>query len=317
MPKTSSTTTAGTGGAAIKPAPDRVRKNASDAKRKAASSRAENRAAQPASPTLADAHVDGPTPPRRKAGRPRREVAGQAPNTGGPALDRARILEAALVLIDRHGPQAFNIRELAQMLRVFPSAIYWYVPSRNDLVSGAVALAMNGVADDLGAGRWQDRLRALLHRYRDVLRRHPKLAPLVASELIYNAAFDATLLDHLVQLLEDAGFAGPDLIDAYNVVFAAMCGFATMELSTAPPDDGEAWEAACRTQIAGIDSARQPALARHADAMQNRAFVLRWSSGSSRPLDSGFEAWVDVIVRGVESRARALRRAASAPASAG
>jgi len=248
-----------------------------------------------------------PTPPRR-AGRPRKT--GDA--AGGAALSRESILQAALALIDRQGPQAFNIRELAQALKVFPSAIYWYVPSRNELISGAVALAMNGVADDLVTGRWQDRLVALLRRYREVLRRHPRLAPLVASELIYNATFDATMLDHLVQLLEDAGFAGADLVDAYNVVFAAMCGFATMELSTAPAEDAQAWESACRAQIARVDALRQPALARHLGAMQNRAFVLRWSSGDGQPLDSGFEAWVDVIVRGVESRAKALRRAAAA-----
>jgi len=252
-------------------------------------------------------------PPPRRAGRPRKT--GDA--AGGAALSRESILQAALALIDRQGPQAFNIRELAQALKVFPSAIYWYVPSRNELISGAVALAMNGVADDLVTGRWQARLAALLRRYREVLRRHPRLAPLVASELIYNATFDATMLDHLVQLLEDAGFAGADLVDAYNVVFAAMCGFATMELSTAPAEDAQAWESACRAQIARVDAARQPALARHLDAMQNRAFVLRWSSGDGQPLDSGFEAWVDVIVRGVESRARALRTTAKAsrPAS--
>ena len=253
------------------------------------------------------------SPPPRRAGRPRKT----ADAAGGAALSRESILQAALALIDRQGPQAFNIRELAQALKVFPSAIYWYVPSRNELISGAVALAMNGVADDLVTGRWQARLAALLRRYREVLRRHPRLAPLVASELIYNATFDATMLDHLVQLLEDAGFAGADLVDAYNVVFAAMCGFATMELSTAPAEDAQAWESACRAQIARVDAARQPALARHLDAMQNRAFVLRWSSGDGQPLDSGFEAWVDVIVRGVESRARALRTAAKAsrPAS--
>lgn len=248
------------------------------------------------------------TPPPRRAGRPRKQQA----DAGSAALGRQVILEAALALIDRQGPQSFNIRELAQELKVFPSAIYWHVPSRNELVSGAVALAMNGVADDLGTGRWQDRLAALLRRYRAVLRRHPRLAPLVASELIYNATFDATMLDHLVQLLEDAGFDGPDLVDAYNVVFAAMCGFATMELSTAPAEGGETWEAACKAQMAQVDAQRQPALARHLDALQNRAFVLRWSSGDGRPLDSGFEAWVDVIVRGVESRARAQKRAAAA-----
>lgn len=246
--------------------------------------------------------------PPRGPGRPRKPLPGTSPSAGLQPLDRDRILEAALSLIDRHGLQAFNIRALADSLKVFPAAIYWHVPSRNGLVSGAVALAMHGIVDGLDATRsdpWQDRLRALLRRYREVIRSHPRLAPLVASELIGNAEFDAALLDHVLQLLEDAGFAGDALRDAYNVVFAAMCGFATMELSSVPQDEAQAWEASCRAQIAGVDAQRHPALSRHVRALENRAFVLRWSSGEAQPLESGFEVWVDVIVRGLEARAAA------------
>lgn len=249
------------------------------------------------------------TPPTR-VGRPRKQPATRGA-VAAPVLGRERILEAALALIDAHGPQAFNIRELARVLNVAPAAIYWHVPSRNELVSGAAALVLNGVADDIAPGRWQDRLRTLLQRYREVLQRHPRLAPLVASEMLCNAAFDAVLLDHVVHLLEDAGFSGAGLVDAYNVVIAAMCGFATLELSAAPDEDPESWEAACRAQLAGVDVLRQPALARHLGALENRAFVLRWSSGTDQPLASGFEAWMDVIVRGLESRARTLRKTVS------
>ena len=240
-------------------------------------------------------------PVKPRVGRPRKLPA-------APVLGRERILDAALALIDAHGPQAFNIRELAAQLGVAPAAIYWHVPSRNELISGAAARVMNGVADDIAPGPWQVRLRALLQRYRDVLQRHPKLAPLVASEMLCNAAFDAVLLDHVVQLLEDAGFDGPALVDAYNVVIAAMCGFATLELSAPPAEGVGDWEAACRVQLAQVDATRHPALARHLGALENRAFVLRWSSGTDRPMASGFEAWTDVIVRGLEARARALRQ---------
>ncbi|MDB5849841.1 MAG: hypothetical protein JWP29_3593 [Rhodoferax sp.] len=248
-------------------------------------------------------------PVKPRVGRPRKLPLARGA-AAAPVLGRERILDAALALIDAHGPQAFNIRELAAQLGVAPAAIYWHVPSRNALISGAAARVMNGVADDIAPGRWQDRLRALLHRYRGMLQRHPKLAPLVASEMLGNAAFDAVLLDHVVRLLEDAGFDGAALVDAYNVVIAAMCGFATLELSAAPAEDVGEWEAACRAQLARVDAVRQPALARHLGALENKAFLLRWSSGTDRPLGSGFDAWTDVIVRGLEARARALRRAA-------
>ena len=42
------------------------------------------------------------------------------------------------------------------------------------------------------------------------------------------------------------GVEGEALVDAFNVVVAALCGFATLELSTAPAATGEDWAAACR-----------------------------------------------------------------------
>ena len=244
-----------------------------------------------------------PKPPRKLPGRPRQQ-------DGGAALGRERILQAALALIDRDGLPAFNIRALAATLGVYPAAIYWHVPNRDALVSGAIALALDDVAAGVPAGPWQARLRAVLQRYRDALRRHPQLAPVVASELAYNAAFDAPLLQHVVAALEDARFEGDGLVDAFNVVIAAMCGFATLELSTAPAGATGAWEAACRAQIDAVDALRHPALGRHLDALRNRAFLLRWSDGKERPMDSGFEAWIDVMLRGLEARSRALRTAA-------
>ena len=244
-------------------------------------------------------------PPMKKLpGRPKREPG------ASPALGRERILQAALMLIDRDGLAAFNIRTLATTLGVFPAAVYWHVPSRDALVSGAIALALDGVAVGVPDGSWQERLRALLQRFREALRQHPHLAPVVASELAYNAAFDAPLLQHVVAALEDARFEGDALVDAFNVVMAAMCGFATLELSTAPQGAPADWEAACRAQIDSVDTLRHPHLGRHMDALRNRAFLLRWSSGKEQPLDSGFDAWVDVVLRGLESRSRALRAAA-------
>ncbi|VTU18232.1 TetR/AcrR family transcriptional regulator [Variovorax sp. PBL-E5] len=240
-------------------------------------------------------------PPRAGPGRPRADA-------NGPSLGRDRILHAALALIGEKGLANFGIRDLAAALGVFPAAIYWHVPNREALVAGAIGIALEGVADDLPAGDWQLRLGALLRKFRAALRRHPTLAPAVASQLAYNAAFDAPLLEHVVAALEDARFEGDALVDAFNVVIAAMCGFATLELSTAPDGADASWEADCRARIDAIDPLHHPRLGEHAATLRNRTFLLRWSSGQERPLDSSFDAWVDVVLRGLESRSRALRR---------
>lgn len=254
-------------------------------------------------PTRSADRKTAPAPAR--PGRPRKP---RSAAEAASALGRVRIVQAALALIDEKGLATFNIRALATTLGVYPAAIYWHVPSRDALVAGAIALALDGVAAHLPQGTWQLRLAAVIRGFRAALRAHPFLAPAVASELATNANFDAPLLDHVLAALEDAGFEGAALVDAFNVVIAAMCGFATLELSTAPAGSSAEWQAACRGHIDAIDPVRHPRLARHVGSLRDRAFMLRWSNGSEQPLDSGFEAWVDVVVRGLESRSRMLRR---------
>jgi len=219
------------------------------------------------------------------------------------ALSRDHILATALALIDRDGVAALSLRVLAKELGVFPTAIYWHVPNRNELVAGAVALALQGVGQRLPGGTWQQRLRALLKRFRAALHRHPKLAPVIGTELISNSPLDLPMLDTIVCALEDAGFEGPALVDAFNVVVAAMCGFVTIELAAAPAEHADAWAQAHQQALREIPAPSYPALARHLPRLRDKAFILRWTSGASRPLNSAFEAWVDVVIGGLEQRA--------------
>lgn len=151
---------------------------------------------------------------------------------------------ATLALINELGVDALSLRELGARLGVYPTAIYWYVPSRNHLIAGAIELAMTGIAPDPAAKTWQARIRSMLVRYREALRCHPNLAPVIGSQLLYSGAQDPTLIEHIVLALEDAGYAGASLVDTFNVVAAAMAGFATLELSQPPPGKPAHWAGA-------------------------------------------------------------------------
>ena len=217
-------------------------------------------------------------------------------------LGRESICKAALQLIDQHGLAAFNMRDLAKALAVAPAALYWHVPSRVDLFSGVVALALSEVADIRANDSWQAALRRIIFQFRDVLRRHPGLAPLVATQLVSNIPADAQRMNQILLALEDAGFAGRGLVDAFNVVVVAMCGFAALELSSASSDETESLKASYRRHLASLDRARLPGLARNATALADNAFMFRWSSGMEKPLDRSFGCWVDVIIGGLEAR---------------
>jgi len=232
-----------------------------------------------------------------------------------PALGRDRILATALALIDRDGVATLSLRGLANELDVFPTAIYWHVPSRDELVAGAVALALHGVGRRLAGGTWQQRVRALLKRFRAALQRHPNLAPVIGTQLISNHPFDLPMLEHIVRALEDAGFDGAGLVDAFNVVIAAMCGFVTMELAAAPAEHADAWALSHAQALREIPAASYPALTRHLPRLRGKAFIVRSRSGTNRPLNSAFEAWLDVVIGGLEKRAAAQTFRANSPAA--
>ena len=52
-------------------------------------------------------------------------------------MTEVSITAVALDLIDREGLEKFSLRNLAAALGVYPSAVYWYLPSK-DAVAAAV-----------------------------------------------------------------------------------------------------------------------------------------------------------------------------------
>lgn len=208
------------------------------------------------------------------------------------------ILEAAVGLIDEMGLDAFSVRQLAQRMEVYPAAIYWWLPTRNDVLAGVVSYALRGVQPPDEMTDWKDWVATLLRRYRSVVQKHPRVAPLITSQLVSNAGVDLKLIDSLLGVLERAGFEGQKLLNAYDVVIAAKIGFVSMEFAMPPGDDAE-WGNHLRSALADINANDLPTLARYSDAMLNRHFILRWQNGADVPLDASFDAHVYATIEGL------------------
>lgn len=216
-------------------------------------------------------------------------------------LSRETVLAGTIDLIDRHGVEGFSVRDLARTLGVYPTALYWHVPNRNALIAGAVAQVMGDLPMPRADGDWQAELTALFACYRKAVQRHPRIAPVLGAQLVSNESMRLELVDRILALLEGAGFQGAGLRNAFNVTIAAMVGFVTMELAPLPADDAQGWVEAHRRRLEEVDPDTCPTFARHRKQLVNRAFVVRWSSGSEQPLDEGFAAWCSVIVKGLEA----------------
>jgi AcrR family transcriptional regulator len=232
----------------------------------------------------------------------------RAPRT--PALSKERIVAAALALIDRNGAADFSLRDVARRLGVYPTAIYWHVPGRNALIGEITALAMRDIVPPVAPRHWRAWLKGLFRRYRAAVRRHPNIAPLLGAQLVSNIGVDARMIEGMLSALTHAGYRGQGLVDAFNAVVATMSGFVTMEFGPEPAEDPRGWAADLERRIRALGTSEHPVLARRLPMLANRAFILRWQNGTKVPLDSGFEAFIDSVIRGLAARAPGRRRRA-------
>src|SRR5882757_8534491 len=228
--------------------------------------------------------------PNKRRGRPERSAKN--------ALDREQIVASALALIDRDGLEGFSLRQLARHLGVFPTALYWHLPGgRNELLGDVAATAFHNVARPFKLGDdWASWLRELFRRYRHSLHRHPNIAPLLGAQLVSNSGVNPDLVEQILTVLESAGFSGPRLIDAYNAVVAAMLGFVTLELAPVPDEDPTDWAVKFEDSIRSLDPGHFPHLTKYMNLMANRAFIVRWESGSRNPMNSGFELYLETVI---------------------
>lgn len=98
-------------------------------------------------------------------------------------LNRDRIVESALGLIDEHGLSAFSMRKLGTRLGVDPMAPYRHFRNQEDLFDAIAALLLDEA--DLVAlpwgGPWTSLMRDYAGRLRAALLAHPEAVPIFAT----------------------------------------------------------------------------------------------------------------------------------------
>lgn len=145
-------------------------------------------------------------------------------------LDRERITEVTVRLLDAEGLARFSMRRLAAELNVTAMSVYWYVDTKDDLLELALDAAF-GEMELPGAGAdedWRDQLRALARGYRSLLVRHPWLSPLAGTFL--NIGPNNIAFAHAVQrVIRRTGLPTHGLAAAISAVFQFVYGFGTIE----------------------------------------------------------------------------------------
>ncbi|MEV6400317.1 TetR/AcrR family transcriptional regulator C-terminal domain-containing protein [Streptomyces sp. NPDC051907] len=168
-------------------------------------------------PARTSVWLNGKTDRSRRAGQP-------------DGLDRDKIIDATVRLLDAEGAAKFSMRRLAAELNVTAMSVYWYVDTKDDLLELALdAVVGTQRLPDLSAeGDWRDQLRELAAGYRSLLVRHPWVSPLIGTFL--NIGPNAMAFSIAVQqVMRNTGLPPHGQMGGLSAVFQFVYGFGTIE----------------------------------------------------------------------------------------
>ena len=152
-------------------------------------------------------------------------------------LDRQRVVDAAVTLLDAEGLDALSTRRLGTVLDTSANAMYWHVGNKDNLVSLAADTAFAELELTSGSESWQDRLAATARELRGLFTRHVWLTAAFSANPRIHGPGIVRFQDHLLQVCHQAGFTGFDLDWAGATVFSYVIGDAWGH--TPPPGDSE------------------------------------------------------------------------------
>lgn len=183
-------------------------------------------------------------------------------------LDRGRVIDAAVALLDAEGLNALSTRRLGAVLEASANAMYWHVGSKDNLV-GLAADAVFAELDLATEGRsWRERLAATARELRTMFIGHPWLTNAFAAYPNTQGPALRRFQNHLLHVCRQAGFEGFDLDWAGATVFSFVIGDAWGQTQSATPDDSSAMTAEL-LELVTPDLADYPLLLERYTALAN------------------------------------------------
>ena len=140
-------------------------------------------------------------------------------------LDRERIVEAAMTIIDEDGLEALSMRRLGTALGVNPMAAYYHVPNKAALYDFVLEAIMAGV--ELSAinpsAPLADRFKQAARAYRAAILAHPRAIPVLASRSLRTAAA-LRPVEPILGILFEAGLTATETVTAVDCVAQYILG---------------------------------------------------------------------------------------------
>lgn len=181
--------------------------------------------------------------------------------------DQERIVGAARALIEAGGIEALSMRKLAAEVGVAPTAIYWHIGSREDLLNAVLDAMIADLPKIAGRGSTpRARLGSVARSIRDQVRATTP-AQQLAAELGRTAELSFPGQVALTREMQAAGLTGSEAAQAVRAVLFLVGGFILLEDNFAHRQPGsrttqELWQG---LEDGDIDPALRKAMARPAN----------------------------------------------------
>jgi AcrR family transcriptional regulator len=211
-------------------------------------------------------------------------------------LTRERIVDAARGIMDAAGLEAVSMRRVAREVGVEAMSLYHHVRDKDDLLQGVCDRVMASFAFPTDGGAWAERMKAGARSWRRLLQAHPDIMRLFALTHGPSPTAPDSLrpTEFALRLIREAGISDRDTVQAFHAFGGYIQGFVMMEGGSIK-GSGDADEHHAFADE--VDAAALPVL----------AAVSRYFQEC--PADEQFEYGLDLMIRGLESRAAAGRSA--------
>jgi AcrR family transcriptional regulator len=210
------------------------------------------------------------------------------------------IVDAAVRLIEDRGTDGFSMRSLATELDVYPTALYWHVGDRSQVLGLVERRWMEDLEVPEPGDDWREWARELARRYRRAALRHPHIARLVTVTRARSME-TMEIPDAIVGMLAGLGLDEDGILHTYNALMGAVRGFVVLELTLTVDGDSDS-NASLEAELAALDAERFPNLVAHHATLANRALSMRWSDAEAAAMDESFEHLLTLLITGIEAQ---------------
>ena len=144
-------------------------------------------------------------------------------------LNRRKVMEAALRIVDESGLDDLTMRNLGQHLGIEAPSLYKHVAGKADILDGIVDLVYEEIDFDAPDAEFRDRVMSYSDSFRSALLRHPNVVQLLAMKQV-TAEPTIRLVEHALTELADLGI-DPQLGRRYlNVTVNFIVGHAMSQV---------------------------------------------------------------------------------------